>query len=297
MTGQRWWNPKGAEAQLACAVLSLRNEPGLTAAVESLLAQEEPVEIVVVNSGGCDPTDTLRKAGLPVQVVHREERLYAGGVRNLGIDATQAPYVAFLAADCIAMPGWVTGRLRAHQSGALAVASAMLNACPQNYCAWASYLLEFSQRMPGASSEACVRYGVSYARTLFDRFGRFREDLRGGEDTDFHNRLAYMVAIEWAPDVQTAHRHPTTFYSLLRDQYARGRRRAQVTEQITGHRCSIPIALGSLGYAPAKLRNAWRWAEDGWRPRMLGAWPLAVPAAIAYALGALLSPWRMAADT
>jgi glycosyltransferase involved in cell wall biosynthesis len=91
--------------QIACAVLSLRNEPGLTAAVQSLLAQEEPLEVVVVNSGGHDPTDTLREAGIEVPVIHRKERLYVGGARNLGIDATRAPYVAFLAADCIALPG------------------------------------------------------------------------------------------------------------------------------------------------------------------------------------------------
>ncbi len=280
-------------SQLACAVLSLRNEPGLTAAVRSLLTQEEPIEVVVVNSGGFDPTDTLRKASLDVPVIHCEERLYPGGVRNLGIDSTQAPYVAFLAADCLVMPGWAEGRLRLHRGGALAVASALVNAYPQSYCAWASYMLLHTERMPGTPSNQASRYSVSYARALFDRFGRFREDLRAGEDTEFHSRFASTVPIEWAPDVRTAHRYPTAFISLIMDQYNRGRRRARMAERIAGQPSAKTLAWKTLRYTPAKIRNAWRWAEDGWRTRMLGAWPLVVPAAIAYALGALLSPWSM----
>jgi glycosyltransferase involved in cell wall biosynthesis len=284
-------------AHLACAVLSLRNEPGLTAAVRSLIAQEEPVEVVVVNSGGRDPTETLREAGIEVPVMHREERLYVGGARNIGIEATQAPYVAFLAADCIAMPGWVGGRLRRHRAGALAVASSLVNAYPRSSCAWASYMLLHTMRMPGAPLDQSSRYSVSYVRGLFARFGRFREDLRTGEDTEFHQRLADTVAIAWAPDVRTAHRYPTAFVSLMMDQYTRGRLRARMSEQIAGQPCRRDIAWKTLRYAPARIRNAWRWAEDGWRLRMLGAWPLVVPAAVAYSIGALLSPWDLSADT
>jgi len=65
--------PTGPE--LACVVLSLRNERGLVGAVQSLLAQDTPSEIVVVNSGGGDPEGTLRQAGLRTTVVTRHERL------------------------------------------------------------------------------------------------------------------------------------------------------------------------------------------------------------------------------
>src|SRR5438477_9948520 len=112
--------PGGIE--LACAVLSLGDEPGLMAAVTSLLEQDEPVELVIVNSGGNDPEGRLQAAGLDVRAVNRPEPLYPGAVRNLGIQTTRAPYVSFLAADCVALPGWAAGRLREHRAGAAMVA-------------------------------------------------------------------------------------------------------------------------------------------------------------------------------
>ena len=102
---------------LAGVVIALGAPASAVDAVRSLLEQDPPVEVVVVNSGGGDMAARLREAGLDVPVVEREERLFAGAVRNLGIAATRAPYVGFLAADCRAAPGWSRHRLRAHRAG------------------------------------------------------------------------------------------------------------------------------------------------------------------------------------
>ncbi|MBN9023617.1 MAG: glycosyltransferase family 2 protein, partial [Rhizobiales bacterium] len=85
--------------ELAAIVLALGAPDEAVEAVRSLLAQDPPVEIVVVNSGGGGMAAKLRAAGIDVPVIEREERLYAGAVRNLGIAATRAPFVGFLAAD------------------------------------------------------------------------------------------------------------------------------------------------------------------------------------------------------
>ncbi|HEX2253785.1 MAG TPA: glycosyltransferase, partial [Thermoanaerobaculia bacterium] len=230
-------DPLPAPAQLACVVLSLGNEPGLVDAVRSLLAQgheagENGLELVVVNSGGGGAAAALARAGIgrsgtPVRVVERSERLFAGAARNLGIAATTAPFVAFLAADCVAAPGWVAARLRRHRGGAAAVASALLHTAPRNPVAWAAHVALYSRRMPGVPASERLLYGVSYARELFHRFGPFPEDLRAGEDTVFHQRLAAAaVAIEWAPEVCTRHRNPRRLAPLLADQYRRGARSA-----------------------------------------------------------------------
>jgi glycosyltransferase involved in cell wall biosynthesis len=278
------------EAELACVILSFRNEPYLAAAVRSILTQDgPPIEVVVVDSGGQDPTHTLRRAGIDVPVIHRNERLYVGGVRNLGIEATHAPYIAFLAADCVAMPGWAANRLRAHRAGAPAVASAIVNAYPQSYCAWASYILRYATRMPGTPIDKAMLFSVSYARALFERFGRFRSDLRIGEDTEFHNRFAGTVRIEWTPGVRTAHRHPTNIYWLLCDEYVRGGRMARFCAQIDGRASAVRFALGTVRDARESLSGAWQWCDASWRPHIRRAYPLAVPAAAAYTLGALLS--------
>jgi glycosyltransferase involved in cell wall biosynthesis len=155
-------------------------------AVKSLLEQQPHVEIVVVNSGGGGMAALLARHGIDVPVIEHEHRLYAGAARNIGIKATRAPYVAFLASDCRATDGWARKRLAAHRTGIAAVGSAMENREPDNPIAWAAHLALWSRRMPGARRG--LPYGASYDRRLFEQHGYFREDLRVGEDAEFNRR-------------------------------------------------------------------------------------------------------------
>jgi glycosyltransferase involved in cell wall biosynthesis len=82
----------------------------------------------------------LARHGIDVPVIEHEHRLYAGAARNIGIKATRAPYVAFLASDCRATDGWARKRLAAHRTGLAAVGSAMENGEPDNPIAWAAHL-------------------------------------------------------------------------------------------------------------------------------------------------------------
>src|SRR5262245_23107276 len=91
--------------------------PRCSLAVKSLLKQEPLVEIVVVNSGGGGMAALLARHGIDVPVIEREEKLYAGAARNIGIRATLAPCIAFLASDCRATRGWARERLAAHRRG------------------------------------------------------------------------------------------------------------------------------------------------------------------------------------
>lgn len=271
--------------KLACVVLSVGNPPELIGAVQSLLAQQHPIELVVVNSGGGSATQALAKFN-DVRVLDHQDLLLPGAARNVGIDATSAPYVAFLACDCIAEAGWIRGRLDAHQQGAPAVASAVTNPFPRNLAAWTMYVSLFSNRMPGVPTDKASLYGASYDRCLFDQFGLFREDMRGGEDTEFHQRLAPEVAIRWAPNVRTAHRHPRTFGSLLRDHYRRGRRTAAAWNRLDGYG-ALTVAKNVVRRAPTSTRAAWRAAAPGERRWVAAAATILVFPTIAYALGAL----------
>lgn len=205
------------KAEIACVVMSYRDEPFLADAVRSVLAQNIPVDVVVVNSGGGDPERQLRAASIDVPVHSVVQRLYPGAARNLGIGLTRAPYVAFLAADCIAAPGWASARLREHHAGAAAVASAMTNACVESTPAWAALLLFHSRRLVITPPGQRLFYSLSYARRLFDDLGPFREDLRAGEDTEFNARIPVKERTVFATDAITAHRYPTTAGTVIRD--------------------------------------------------------------------------------
>jgi len=281
--------------ELACAVLSYRDEPTLVGAVESLLAQSEPVELVVVNSGGGDPESRLRAAGIIVPVVNVRGRLYPGGARNVGIDHTGAPFISFLAADCVAEPGWIAGRLREHAAGAVAVASSVTNAYPDSHAAWASFLLLHNRLVTAGPSVPHALYGLSYDRRLFAAYGRFSEDLRAGEDTEFNARFSADHPIVKASDVRTAHRYPTRAGAVVRDAYRRGRLQATMLGRIdrgpSGRPRSLLVAARACLNVPHALRFAWN-APRKTRRRLLAACPLVVPGGVAYAVGALAAAWH-----
>lgn len=272
---------------LACAVLSYQDEPYLVDAVSSLLKQDVPVEIVVINSGGGDPAARLTAAGIDVTVHNVPHRLFAGGVRNLAIDRTRARYLAFLAADCLAAPGWARARLREHSAGAAAVASAMTNAYPESASAWASLMILHGRRMAVTRPSQRLHYSLSYDRELFGRFGRFREDLPAGEDSEFNARFRKHAQTVFAVDAVTAHRYPTEPRSMLGDALRRGRLQARMQGAIEGRgprrlRVAVRGPLGVIRAVDITSRT-----PRHERAPLLRALPLAVAASVSYTVGAL----------
>lgn len=273
--------------ELACAVLSYRDEAFLVDAVRSVLGQGVPIEVVVVNSGGGDPAVRLAAVGIDVPVHSVTERLYPGAARNIGIELTRAPYVAFLAADCLAAEGWAVARLRAHRGGAAAVASPTTNAYPESSTAWASLLLQHNRRLAVTRPKQRLLYSLSYDRTLFERFGRFREDLRAGEDTEFNARFREHARTVLAPDALTAHRYPTELRTMLRDAFRRGSLQARMQGAIDGGRPQkIRVALAGPRNVVRSLVVTAR-SRRPERAALLRAWPLVVAGAVAYTAGAL----------
>jgi glycosyltransferase involved in cell wall biosynthesis len=268
-------------------VLSYQDEPFLIDAVRSVLDQDIAVEVVVVNSGGGDPAGRLAAAGLRVPVHDSPHRLYPGAARNVGIDRTRARYLAFLAADCLATPGWAAARLREHRAGAPAVASVLTNAYPESTTAWASHLLLHHRRLAATKPSQRLLYGLSYDRALFDRFGRFREHLRASEDTEFNARFREHAQTVLASDAVTAHRYPTEVRMMLRDAFRRGRLQALMQGAMNGGgpqrlKVAVPVPFDMLRVLVLCGRSPRR--ERG---RLLRAWPLVIAGDIAYTAGAL----------
>jgi glycosyltransferase involved in cell wall biosynthesis/tetratricopeptide (TPR) repeat protein len=207
---------------LAVVVLSVGAAPELVGAVNSVLDQGIAVELVVVNSGGGDVGALLPAAAEQgIRIVSSPDLLWPGAARNRGIEATRARFVAFLAADCRAEPGWVAARLHHHARGAAAVASAIVNDSPRSAVATAYHLVHTASRDVNVAPSRAHRYGASYARWVFDRYGLFREDLRVAEDTEFHQRFSEDRPV-WAPEIRTVHRNSSHLLRALRQHYSRG---------------------------------------------------------------------------
>ncbi len=276
---------------LAVIVLSYGDRPTLIDAVRSLFRQDIPAEIVVVHSGHGDVEARLAESGLKVRVVRSADRLFPGAARNLGLASTRAPYVAFLADDCTAGPGWLWERLSAHRQGAPAVASALLCHKPDHPVALAAHLSLYVRRMPRTDPGVALTYGASYARSLFTKYGKFREDLESGEDTEFLQRLDPTERPVWQPTVRTVHAGAETRGGFLSEQYRRGKLMAKSWREL-GVFTSGFVARNAIERTGQVIRESFqvvdakhRWAAILWAP-------LITLGNLVYACGALAKGGR-----
>ena len=156
-------------------------------------------------------------------VIDVEHRLLPGGARNLGIPASSGAVVAYLPADGIAEPGWVSARLQAHARGHAAVAAAMTTAPPQGPVAWGLHFDMYCHRLVGRPAGPLpigdpAAHGLSFDRALLTRTGPFDDTMRIDEDTDMARRVTDAGVVIWfEPAIVTAHHGPRGLLDLLRD--------------------------------------------------------------------------------
>lgn len=235
--------PQNGSGKMAVIVLSYKAPAQLRRAVASVLGQDRPAEIVVVNSGGGDAAGVLGDLMPRLRLVDVEERLYVGAARNVGIDASAAPFVAFLAADCVAMPGWIAGREVRHDSGALSVSTPVATLQPDNAICLAINLYNYGRRNPATNAADVSHFGRSYARALLNRIGYFPPLLRESEDEVFNFAVDQVQRPVWAPDVLTGHDDPQTWDKAIADRMRRGYRMALGPNESAGGRADRPFRL------------------------------------------------------
>jgi glycosyltransferase involved in cell wall biosynthesis len=270
--------------------MGYRDRRTILRAVQSVLDQtcSEPFEVVVVTSGDDDSAEAVRRTFPSLPVVASRTRLLPGAARNRGVAATSGRVVAFLAADCLAEPGWVAARLSAHAAGHAAVASAVTNGERRSPAAWGFLFELYFRRLPGRPSgwvahtdQAC--HGLSYERALLERLGPFDERLEIGEDTDAARRLSALDVPVWFDrEIRTAHLGPTRTVDMVRDRARRGRRAAirdRVDEKPTGA-AMVLLLPGWTRRLAGTLRLSWRDAEqDRWWVVVSAPWIVAARAA------------------
>jgi GT2 family glycosyltransferase len=271
---------------LAVVVLSYRNERTIVAALESLLEQGEPLEIMVSHSGGGDTPALLSERFPDVALDAVEERRTPGAARNAGIAASRAPYVSFHAADSVALPGWAKGRLERHRRGAEVVGSAI--APPARPAPLAAHLLLHSTRMPHVTPAPHLRFGASYSREVLERHGPFPERMDGEEDVELNDRLIEAgVPVEWAPGVVTETEYAQTSRELMSNLYRRG----VLRYRCRGHRRPRGVlAARALLDAPAGLARAARGESPVPPGRLALSTPLVLAGSVAAAGGILGAP-------
>ncbi|CAM5495733.1 glycosyltransferase [Sphingobium scionense] len=247
-----------SDAAMTVVVMGFRAQPDLAEAVASIVEQAPLTEIIVVNSGGGEVAPMLAPWLDQLHLIELEEPHYVGAARNIGIDASRAPIVAFLAGDCLAAPGWVVERLKAHDGGALAVPSAIVPAYVDNLVSWVSSAALRSTRWPGDAPMQAPGYGMSYARSLFDQLGYFPVGVGGGEDSYLNRAIGDRIGVDLSTRVVTAHRDPVTPLQMARDAWKRGYWRVQWAPEWRKHPDAAKRRNIEAGWGKAlrRARNA-----------------------------------------
>jgi glycosyltransferase involved in cell wall biosynthesis len=192
-------------------VIPCRNAENTVAdTVRSAFAQTEPpLEVLVVDDASTDSSaDVARRAGARV-VVNRTRR-NAGGARNAGIAAAKGDAFAFLDADAVAPPDWLS-RARAafeRDPAVVAVGGRIANGRPGRWgeLDWFLNHSEWIRAAEPGPRRNIPTMGIVYRR---DAVGDVRfPESNSGEDTAFALAVAARGGTLWYdPAIVLTHFH------------------------------------------------------------------------------------------
>jgi cellulose synthase/poly-beta-1,6-N-acetylglucosamine synthase-like glycosyltransferase len=167
------------------------------ACLDSLLRQDlnKPYDIIVINSDNSTAVSKVLAAYDCLEVIGTDQCNSAGAARNLGVAATNSPYIAFTDADCVVSSAWLRIALGVLEDGAVAVGGAVSNLRPWHPLATMDNLLQFIDQSPNRPEGKATAYpGCNFAidKIVFVSLGGFPTDMPVGEDTLLTNAVARL---------------------------------------------------------------------------------------------------------
>ena len=208
-------------------VTTVRNEErNLPPLMESLVIQEPPIEIVIVDAYSGDRTrDIARSFAERYDFI----RVYAeGGTRaagrNYGVGKSEGAHVAFIDGDCIASPFWLRHLRQGASKGSIVAGKTV----QIGYRPFEDLeRLELYHRGYDITFPSC---NLAYERGLFLRIGGFDEWFMTAEDIDLNLRAVEAGAtIAHAPEAIVYHRTRGSYFDFLKQAFWNGAGRKQLT--------------------------------------------------------------------
>jgi O-antigen biosynthesis protein len=250
--------------------------------LDSILATDYPTdrrEIVVVDNGSSDGTADLIRAR-PVRYL-REERRGVSNARNRGIAESRGDILAFVDADCLVEPQWLTELVRPFEDPGVGSVGGDLQHAPPTTAAerQAARMLGNWQRFAFTSNPAYpITANAAYRRDVLDRIGPFDPHMTRAQDVElglrFQERSGLRLA--YAEHATAHHRHRSTQRGFFRQQlgwaYGAGLVGAKF-EAMGGHPVTPPRirdigrplkGLGIVLWGRARRRGRPEWIEDAW---------------------------------
>jgi glycosyltransferase involved in cell wall biosynthesis len=255
---------------LVSVVITVRNEERhLAALLDSLVAQEGPLEVLVIDSNSEDRTLDIARGyeashpGVVRATVHGGTR---GESRNFGVRQARGELVAFIDGDCVASPQW----LRELRQG---LARAPVAAGRTEHVGFGPFeRLERVELRHGGYDVTLPSCNLAYRRRVFEQLGGFDPWFRTAEDIDLNYRaVGHGHAIVVMPRAVVFARTRDTMGGFLKQALWNGYGRKQLTlkhgklwqryslrRMVAQHHnpwALLRLAAALLGYLLAKIRE------------------------------------------
>ncbi len=213
---------------LASIVLNLMNEEkNIADLLDSLVVQEGPIEIIVVDAGSKDLTR---------DIVQSYEKMYPfvklhvkpgrrGESTNYGVSLATGDIIMFTGGTCIANPFWVKEMRTAIKGGAKVVVGRTINI---GYQPWESLdRVELYHKGNDISYPSC---NEAFSREAITRAGGFDSWFITAEDIDLNLRAVDAgFDIVYDTNAVIYHRTKATLYRFFRQAFWNGAGRKQLT--------------------------------------------------------------------
>jgi GT2 family glycosyltransferase len=208
------------QQEIIVVIVSYNAGKTIKRCLESLKKQEtsRTFQVILVDSSTDNTAELARQTFPKAQIITSKHRLYAGDGRNIAIQASSAPLIAFLDADCYVESNWVETIIKAHQRPYLVVGGAIANSSVHTLTSWAYYFIEFSSWIPAQHPREIPEIAgcsLSMKRKAFTSFGPFIKHTYCA-DTAFHWRLQKAGhKVLFYPEIRVYHTYEGSVSGLL----------------------------------------------------------------------------------
>ncbi len=211
-------------------VITVKNEGRhLRRLLESLLAQEEPYEVVVVDALSTDATFAIAGefAARYPERFHAFQRFGSRGIgRNAGVGASKGEFVAFIDGDCFADSAWLHALREGFATSDIVAGTTVAVGSPQY---GALDRVELFRRGSDVTYPSC---NLGYRRARFDELRGFDPRFITAEDIDLNLRaVQHGARIFHHPGALVYHAMRPNLIRFLYQAFWNGYGRKQLTEK------------------------------------------------------------------
>ncbi|MCL4348905.1 glycosyltransferase [Ferroplasma acidiphilum] len=212
---------------ISAIITVLNEEKNIRDLMVSLISQEQPFEVIVVDSMSTDKTPKILKEYAEKYdfVKYYRKKTTRGGGRNYGASKSNYDYLAFIDGDAIAGEAWIKN-LRALTQNYNLVAGKSINTGNMRYS------MERFRLYYGGFEVTRPSSNLMYSKSLFQSIGGFDENFVTAEDIDMNIRAVKSGAKYAVCDtciVYTKTRE--TFRDFKKQAYWNGYGRRQLKEK------------------------------------------------------------------